>query len=87
MENETEIKYGRIPIEIEGKQVVCGYATFTEAGRKIELISVPYGGLYVKADGKTIEKPGTGTGKYAMLWAKIAGWIGNRNFARQYLGK
>lgn len=85
----TEIKYGHVnlPFGPNKSNVRCGYATFKEDDATIELISVPYGGLWVRRNGEIIERPGTGTGKYTMAWAKVASWLGNQEFADRWFKK
>ena len=77
--DQTEIKYGHVqlPFGKDKAMIRCGYCIFKEEGHMIELISVPYGGLYVRKDGELIGKPGQSAGrKYVMAWTRVAGWLG-----------
>ena len=79
-----EIKYGRI--SREGK--IVGYAVFETEGKKIELISEPYGPLRVLINGKEnnwAESPSHfDLGIAVQVWTKVAGWIGTEQMARVF---
>jgi len=68
MVSKMEVKYGRI--EYQGK--ICGYVTWNENGKKIELISIPYGPLLKFIDGEQV-KP---TPDDVMIWTRVAGLLG-----------
>jgi hypothetical protein len=69
-----QIKYGRIRIDGE----LCGYAEYEENGHKIQMISKPYGSLIVLDNGKP-RKP---TYEESLIWAKVAGWLGEDDLWR-----
>lgn len=81
---QTEIEFGYKTIE--GKRV--GYATYIEptSENKIELINVPYGGLFVKINDELKHKPGGVPYHYVMLWTKVAGWLGSRDLLNSFKG-
>ncbi len=82
---KDEIKWGRIDHPEYGR---VGYAAFLDPqiDEVVELISIPYGGLYVQIAGKVYPPGKNPNPGYSMIWARVAGWLGNADFARQYLG-
>ena len=73
--DEIEIKYGRV--RIDGEMVL--YSKWYQNGSKNELISSPYNKLIKLVDGKEV-KPTT---EDAVVWTKIAGWIGADELIRE----
>ena len=72
---EIEIKYGRV--RIDGEMVL--YSKWYQNGSINELISSPYNKLIKLVDGKEV-KPTT---EDAVVWTKIAGWIGADELIRE----
>ena len=70
-----EITYGKV--KIDGKIVL--YSKWYENGSKNELISSPYDKLIKLVDGKSV-KPTT---EDAVVWTKIAGWIGEEELIKE----
>ena len=85
---ETKITYGHKKAEIEGEFFTVGFAEYEdENGDMIELLSVPYGGLYVKKNGELFLRPGEKSiTPYVWIWTKVAGWLGGQDLAKKHFG-
>jgi len=72
----NRIMYGRLI----RNGVLVGYCSYIdENGKRVEIISPPYGKLEVYINGKKVEP----TEEHVMIWTMVASWLGEEEIIKK----